>query len=171
MPLTEPRPADAALPRYSRLALPPYRFVPGLNAHPRVDRAGHSFGQAPEALPAWRPEEWRALAPWLYAVDLYNQAFWWESHEVLEALWHAAGRTTEPASFVHGILHVAVANLNRHRGKGAGAERQAGKALAHLQIFRGVRYMGMDVDAFARDVEGFHLDGQRPVPAVIRLAV
>ncbi len=172
MPLSDPRPPDASVPRYSPLALPSYRFVPGFNAHPRVDPAGHSFGQAPAVFPAWRPEEWRTLAPWLHAVDLYNQAFWWESHEVLEGLWHAAGRTSDPASFVHGILHVAVANLNRHRQKTAGAERQARKALAHLQPMRGARrYMGLDVEAFAREVQDFFFEGRRSIPAVIRLDV
>jgi hypothetical protein len=102
-------------------------------------------------------------------VDLYNQAFWWESHEVLESLWHAAGRTSEPASFVHGILHAAVANLNRHRGKYAGAWRQAEKALAHLEGLGIARYMGMDVETFAREVREFHLDGRRRDPALIRL--
>jgi hypothetical protein len=109
--------------------------------------------------------------PWLYAVDLYNQAFWWESHEVLEGLWHAAGRTSEPASFVHGILHVAVANLHRHRGKTAGAERQALKGLAHLEGAQrpGTHYMGLDVGSFVRDVQDFFFTGRRAVPAVIRL--
>lgn len=171
MSLSEPSPPDPIVPRYSTLSLPPYRFVPGLNPHPRVDPAGHSWGLKPEALPPWRLDEWRDLEAWLYAVDLYNQAYWWESHEVLEALWHAAGRRGEAASFVHGILHVAVASLNRHRGKTAGARRQAEKALKRLAISlsRGGRTMGLDVIPFAAEVRGCFITGSRPQPPAIRL--
>jgi hypothetical protein len=94
-------------------------------------------------------------------VDLYNQAYWWECHEVLEALWHAAGRTSEPASFVHGVLHAAVAHLNRHRGKTDGARRQARKALNLLEpvVEDHPRYMGMDVASLVQDLRDRYLSG------------
>lgn len=183
MTLTEPVPPNPGWPRYSGIPFPPYRFVPGLNPHPNVDPQGHGRSRprqreeqpAPrgEPAPPWRPEEWRTLTPYLYGVDLYNYAYWWESHEVLEGLWHAAGRKGVPADFMQGIIHVSAANLNRHRGKREGARRQAVKALARLEQVQGSGpvYMGLDVPAFMREMRESTLEGSPVGPPMIRLAL
>ena len=41
------------------------------------------------------------MGDYLYAIDLYNYAYWWECHEVLEGLWRA-GQTTEARKFFPG---------------------------------------------------------------------
>lgn len=140
--------------RYSRLPLPPYRFVPGESPHPTRDPAGHSFRDPAGPPVAWRPEEWRQLERWLWAVDLFNHGYWWESHEALEELWHAAGRTTPPARFVQALIHLSAACLNRHRGHGAAARRQAARAVRGLRAARtlGPIVMGVDVAALAVEV-------------------
>jgi hypothetical protein len=103
---------------------------------------------------AWRPEEWRQLERWLWAVDLFNHGYWWESHEALEELWHAAGRTTPPARFVQALIHLSAACLNRHRGHRAAARRQAARAVRGLRAARtlGPIVMGVDVAALAVEV-------------------
>ena len=171
MTLDEPRPAARDLPRYSDLPFPPYRFVPGLNPHPVVDPGGHSFGRRPETPAPWSPDEWRTLSEYLYGIDLFNHAYWWECHEILEGLWHAAGRRGEAARFVKALIHLAAGNLNRHRGKLAGARRQAQKALALLEERRGRGpvYMGIDVDELARLVRISFAGGRDAAPPVIRL--
>src|SRR5688500_18751220 len=124
--------------RYSPRALPPYRFVPGQTPHPTRDPLGHSFGRQNEVSGAWRAEDWRQLDEWLWAVDLFNEGFWWECHEALEALWHAAGRTTAPARFVQSLVHLSAACLNRRRVHPEAAKRQAARAVRGLRAARGV---------------------------------
>ncbi|MFN2384067.1 MAG: DUF309 domain-containing protein, partial [Gemmatimonadota bacterium] len=96
--------------------------------------------------PPWRPSDWRTLTPYLYAIDLYNYCCWWESHEVLEGLWHAAGRRGAPAEGVQGLIHLAAAHLNRYRGKPSAA-RQAARGLNRIRTAAGVApiFMGIDV--------------------------
>lgn len=144
----EPSPSDPRWPRYSEMPLPRHRFVPGLSARPRGDPTGATVSVAD----GWSPEEWRSLTPYLYGVDLYNYAFWWECHEVLEGLWHAAGRTTPPATFVQGIIHLAASHLNRHRGHLVAAERQALRGATRIGSQAGRCYMGIDVDDLVRRV-------------------
>jgi predicted metal-dependent hydrolase len=84
-------------------------------------------------------------------VDLFNMGYWWECHEVLEALWNAAGRKTPQASFVQGLLQVAAAELNRRRGKRA-VSGQAERGLRRMEAVSRAAYMGLDVRSFARDV-------------------
>ena len=162
--LAEPQPLVPGSPRYTDLAFPPYRFVPGLNPHPVKDPLGHSFSLPRELPPPWRPDEWRTLTPYLYGVDLYNYAYWWECHETLEGLWHAAGRRGTAADFMHGLIHAAAGNLHRHKGNAAGARRQVGKALARLAapLGEGPIYMGLDVARFSAELRTYSLGAGEP---------
>jgi hypothetical protein len=171
MTIVEPQPPFPEWPRYSDIPFPPYRFVPGLNPHPHTSPLGHSFGRPAGRLPPWRPEEWRALTPYLYGVDLYNYAYWWECHETLEGLWHAAGRTGAAASFLQAIIHVAAAQLSRHGGKREGSKRQAEKGLARFAsaLERGPVYMGLEIPGFSSAVRDSFLSEVPTQPAMIRL--
>jgi len=168
--LTEPAPLAAAPPRYTTLSLPPYRLVPGLNPHPHRNPRGHGFGSSKLPPGTWEAAQWRTLVGYLYAVDLYNQAYWWEAHEELEELWIAAGRTSVRAQFVQGLIQVAAANLNRHRGHDRAAAGQAARGLARLEGARRLQsvFMGVDIAAFASEVEAYFAR-TRPEPAAIVL--
>lgn len=137
------------LPRYSRRRLPPYRFVPGET--PRPGPAADPPARPPNG---WDPSDWRAIEGWLWAVDLFNHGYWWESHEALEELWHAAGRTTPAARFVQALIHLSAACLNRRRGHWEAARRQAARAALGLRAARplGPIVMGIDVESLAVDV-------------------
>lgn len=160
----EPSPPDPAWPRYSSRPFPPYRFVPGLTPRPDAEwRAAHGSVVGP-----WSPDEWRTLEPYLHGIDLYNFAYWWEAHEALEELWHAAGRTSEQARFVQGIIHLSAANLNLHRGNLAAGRRQARRGIDGLGRHAGQVWMGIEVDTFVGDVERY-LAGRASGPALIEL--
>ena len=166
--LREPCPQNPTWPRYSSRAFPAYRFVPGLHPHPHRDPDGHSYGTETPILDDWLPEEWRSLEPYLHGIDLYNFAYWWEAHEALEELWHAAGRTSTHARFVQGIIHVSAANLNLHRGNDAAGRRQARRGIDRLGERAGRIWMGIEVDRFIRQVEDFVTD-RAPWPPLIEL--
>ena len=157
----------SAPPRYSARPLPPYRHVPGETPHPRRDAGGHSRSAPEPACEAWDPAAWRDVELWLHAVDLFNEGYFWECHEALEALWHAAGRTSPGARFVQGLVLVAAAYLNRVRGK-PDPLRQAERGLGRMEKAGGASFMGLDVPAFAGAVRA-DLAGRGPA-ARIRLA-
>jgi hypothetical protein len=118
----------------------------------------------------WRPEEWRGLEEWLWAVDLFNHGYWWECHEALEGLWHAAGRSTPAARFAQSLVHLSAACLNRHRGHQEASRRQAARAVRGLRGARvmGDVVMGLDVEALAAEVARAF---SSPVDAPIRLVL
>ena len=62
------------------------------------------------------PRAMEGADEYLYGIDLYNYAYWWECHEVLERLWHAAGRKTEQANFFRALIQLAAANLKHFLG-------------------------------------------------------
>lgn len=144
------------------MALPPYRYIPGKNAHPRRDPQGHSFGQPePKAAPA-APEAWRACEIYRRGVELFNAGYYWECHEALEALWHAVGHDTPQGQFLQGVIQVAAACLQKELGSPSAGEL-AEKGLARLGGLG--TYMGVDVPAFVRDARE-HFAGRRGAPTL-----
>ncbi len=159
-PYGEPRLPHPGWPRYTDIPFPAYRYVPGVNAHPRKHFKGHSYGRAEIQISSWEPEEWRHLETYLFGVDLYNYAYWWESHERFEGLWRTAGRREIKGRFLQGIIQIAAANLHRHMKKLEGARQQAEKGIANLEaaLSKGSVYMGLDVAEFAHDCRGYFFD-------------
>lgn len=171
MSIVEPAPADPAWPRYSPRPFPKYRFVPGLNPHPRRHPQGHAYGTPEVPPPRVAPDLWRENAAYLHGIDLYNFAYWWECHEELEGLWHLTGHTGTEAQFLQGIIQVAAANLKRHVGSPVGARRLGGEAVGRLASVQKREYMGLELGPFIRAVNDYHVDEDSSAIPLIRLAV
>jgi hypothetical protein len=103
----------------------------------------------------------------LYAIDLYNHAYWWACHEALEALAHVAGPATEIGQLLQGIIQVAAGNLKRSMNVDEGAQRLWSEALGRLAPLLGA-LLGVDVRAFERDVLEY-ASRRRDAPPTITL--
>ena len=115
----QPEPFDANWHRYCpQKPFPPYRHIPGVTPHPIRDPRGHSYGveevHDAEPLP---PEFWRQNEDYLYGVDLYNFAYWWEAHEAWEGLWHQAEGTYR--LFLQGLIQVSAAFIKHPHANAA----------------------------------------------------
>ena len=80
---------------------------------------------------------------YLYAIDLYNYAYWWECHEILEGLWRA-GQHTKQGNFFRALIQLAAANLKRSLGYGQAANNLMCRAIMRLEQVPDF-YMGMEV--------------------------
>lgn len=154
-PLTPPPRPPA---RRSARRLPPYRHVPGLTPHPVRDPAGHSHGVAPGALelsPEALVEGWMDCEPYLYGVDLFNRAYFWEAHEAWEEVWNAVGHRTPPGRLLQGMIQVSAALLKRHLEVPRGAVGNFRKAGAHFDAVEaslGPTVLGLDLRAWRSKV-------------------
>ncbi len=113
---------------------------------------------------------WEESETYLYGIDLFNFAYWWECHEELESLWHAVGHNSEVGVFLQGIVQVAAANLRRFMDPD---NPQAGsslldKAMDKLRGFDGI-YMGVDVPKFCNSAHEF-FNGTTDTPPTITLS-
>ena len=155
--------ACLAMPRYTNKPFPDYRHVPGQTPHPIRDPGGHSYNRKAEKLGAFDPEDWRSCETYLYGIDLFNHGFWWETHEVLETVWIAAGRRTEAGLFIQGLIQIALAQLKALQGQNTTAQNMARKGLDKMGHYPG-RYLGIDIKTFCAAVkEGFNGDQVEPV--------
>jgi len=48
---------------------------------------------------------------WLYGIHLFNHGFYWEAHEVLEAVWNNAAPNSREKHLVQGVIQIANAQL------------------------------------------------------------
>ena len=114
------------------------------------------------------PADWASCAIYLRGVDLYNQAYWWESHESFEALWRGAGEGPT-ADFFQGLIQVAAGELKRFMGNEGAARALTGRGIVRLGGAPSP-FLGLDVRRFAEEV-GARMEGAREEPAWIVLAL
>src|SRR5262245_31829542 len=134
-------------PRYSHKPFPAYRFVLGENPHPTIDPAGHSFNVPEEDPGVLTVENWRANETYLYGVDLYNYAYWWESHEAFEALWREFAPGDTEREFLQGLIKISAALLkwHLHDWRGVDLHFDGGAGLLQKVHARFPVYMGIDL--------------------------
>ena len=124
IPTKEPSPASPSMIRYApQIPFPPYRFVAGLNPHPVASPLGHSYGQIEEDLPGLTLSNWASHSHYLYGMDLYNFAFFWEAHEALEGLWRKTVLKSTMYLFLQGIIQICGACLKYHLHQVKGVQK------------------------------------------------
>jgi hypothetical protein len=165
----QPQPLVADPPRYTDLALPPYRFVPGGPwPHPVRDPAGHMYGGADIDEPVLPPERWAAQRSYLYGVDLFNHAYWWEAHEAWEDIWKRTDDRTQQAH-LHGLIHLGAALLKWHLRMERGVRVLLGRSrrrLGSIAEAHGV-FMGLDVDDLLATIAASRLAQLPQRPAIM----
>jgi hypothetical protein len=92
-------------------SFPSYAFIPGENIHPNKE-GGHFFGM-PELTSSHLSTN---NSDYLYAIDLMNNAYYWEAHVYLEAIWNAHKRTGPEADFCKGLIKMSAAALKYKMG-------------------------------------------------------
>jgi predicted metal-dependent hydrolase len=103
---------------------------------------------------AFGREGWQTSEDYLHAIDLFNEGYWWEAHEVLEELWRVAGRGTALGDFLQGLIQVAAALLKAATGARAAAESLARSGGRKLRGSDSI-VLGVDGPALASSVEAY----------------
>ena len=153
-------------PRYTDRPLPAYRFVPGRRPHPTRSPQGHSYHQ-PEIPGTLDPDNWEECEKYLFAIDLFNNHYFWEAHEALEPLWLDAGRDSPTGRFLQGLIKISAALLKHSMGNMDGAVSHAAGGGALLCGAEGIR-LGIDGADLAARVLAF-ITGETGEPPAIEL--
>jgi hypothetical protein len=140
--------------RYTQRPLPAYRHVPGKTPHPTRHPDGHSFGRPAPSLPDLNHEDWRKSEEYLFGIDLFNEGYWWECHEVLEGLWRASEIGSEAGHVLQAVIQCAAAHLKASTEQPGGAMRLLDHSLRHAR-WSGTRKLGLDLEAMVRDTRSF----------------
>jgi len=111
--------------------------------------------------------DWRQCESYLYGIDLFNLGYWWECHEILEGLWHAAGRETATAHALQAVIQCAAAHLKFSGGVPRGAARLLDHSLRHAQ-WSDDCMLGLDLPQMVADTHAYLTVGDA-APAQLRL--
>ena len=156
--------------RYTDRPLPAYRHVPGQTPHPTRDSDGHSYDRPEPDLPDLNHEDWRKSEEFLFGIDLFNEGYWWECHEVLEGLWHASGIGSEAGHVLQAVIQSAAAHLKALTEQPMGARRLFDHSLRHAR-WSGSRKLGLDLDSMVRDTRSFLIiEEAEPARLVLQFA-
>jgi predicted metal-dependent hydrolase len=99
-------------------------------------------------------DTWQTSEDYLHAIDLFNEGYWWEAHETLEALWRIAGRGTPLGEFLQGLIQAAAALLKAAIGARAAAGSLARSGCRKLRGSASI-VLGVDGQALASSVEAY----------------
>ena len=69
---------------------------------------------------------------WSTGLDFYHQGYFWECHEVLEAVWMATRQNSRTRRVAQAVIQLANARLKLAMGRGNAARRLAEIAATHL---------------------------------------
>lgn len=138
------------------LPWPRWAYVPGETGHIDADYETLDMAKAmvPSAFRGYVPARHPALR---YGLALNDRGYFWESQEVLEAVWAAAPQGGRERFLLRACVHVANANLRLRMQKARSAARLFGDALTELRALS-ARKVAASGDGF---VESF------PVPALM----
>ena len=134
--------------------LPPYRYVPGLNPHPLKHPGGHS--RDPERIPL--------AHQWIRGLDLFDHRYYWEAHEVWEAVWKSVPEGSE-RQLLQGLIQLAASTLKHHLGQPRPCARlllRGGARVEAVIAAEGASWRGLDLPATLAGVHAFVAGGAWP---------
>jgi len=92
---TDPAPPWPDAPRHSTLPFPSFRY---LRSQPRPSASNI------KSLTNLSSDNWRENESYLYGIDLYHAAYFWEAHECWEELWKREDKKSRSGLFLQGLI-------------------------------------------------------------------
>ncbi len=117
----------------AKLPLPQWAYVPGETAEAEADH--DTLWQAMALVPSRFQDFVPARHPALrYGIALNDAGYFWESQEILEAVWAAAPQGGRERILLRACIQIANANLRLRMHKPLAAARFFGEALGELDM-------------------------------------
>ena len=111
------------------LALPRWAYTPGVETGADHDTLAMAKALVPARFNGFVPARHPALR---YGIALSDAGYFWESQEILEAVWAAAPQGGRERILLRACIQIANANLKLRMEKPHAAARLLGEALAEL---------------------------------------
>src|SRR3954469_24361421 len=148
------------------LTLPRWAYVPGVETEADHQTLAVAKALVPARFNGFVPARHAALR---YGLGLNDAGFFWESHEILEAVWAAAPQGGRERILLRACIQIANANLKLRMGRSNAAVRLFGEALAELNelsVRKAAGTGGGFADAFPTAALAGLLRTKRALPAL-----
>lgn len=111
------------------IAMPPHAYIPGQNARHDEDWFDSVKATADEVIQA---ENLHETLAWKTGITYFDAGFFWECHEVLEAVWLRTPNPSDEREMVQAIIQLANARLKLLMGMPRATQRLCGMVREHL---------------------------------------
>jgi hypothetical protein len=115
--------------RHPSLPLPRWVYVPGGDTEADHATLAQAKALVPARFEGFVPASHPALC---YGLKLNDTGFFWECHEILEAIWAAAPQGGRDRILLRACIQIANANLKLKQQRPGAVARLIGEALAEL---------------------------------------
>jgi hypothetical protein len=109
--------------------MPPHAYVPGQNARHPEDWFDAIKATLPSSV---RVEDLHDTLAWQAGIAYFNAGFFWECHEVLEAVWMHTPNPSPEREMVQAIIQLANARLKLLMDRPRATQRLCGMVRQHL---------------------------------------
>ena len=148
------------------LPLPRRPHLPGSGSAPDREPLERAKALVPPAFPDGVPADDAAFR---YGLRLHEAGFFWEAHEVWEAVWKAAPKNGRDRLILRGLIQLANAQLKLKMGRPAAALRLLDEAAEEFaeSATRGASdrglMAGMQIERFLRELQAARhaMEGRR----------
>ena len=151
--------------RYSNVMLPP-KFSPHrLENFPQIRSNIDTIIEQSKLMDSpLSSTDYKNSVVWLYAIDLFNHGYYWETHGVIEVIWNRFEYESETAQFFQGIIQIAAGllKLNYKNRKAAKVLIKEGNARIGVSTS-----FGIDIKKFQSDVTSFVSGKSNNRPVII----
>lgn len=113
-----------------KFEMPTYAHIPGINQRHPDGFAETIITTLPDRICPHSEERPIALD---HALELIDKGFYWEAHEVLEAIWMRADKNSREQHMLQALIQLANAALKRKMNRPNAVERLAGKVTENLR--------------------------------------
>src|SRR3954465_8238379 len=148
------------------LALPRWAWTPGVEGQADHETLAMAKALVPARFNGFVPARHPALR---YGLALNDSGFFWESHEILEAVWAAAPQGGRERILLRACIQIANANLKLRMGRFHAASRlfgEAGAGVDDVGVRKGAGSGGGFADAFPTAALAGLLRTKRALPAL-----
>jgi hypothetical protein len=139
-----------------RTDLPRWAHLPGTTAEPDREPLERAKALVPPTFPDGVPPDHPAFR---YGLRLHDAGFFWEAHEVLEAVWKAAPKNGCDRLILRALIQLANAKLKLRMGRQGAAIRLLQEAATELAEAAGRRPVsdlglsaGFDMNAILSEI-------------------
>lgn len=120
--------------QFDDIELPDHAYVPGSTARHESGAFDHF---CVDAKPGMDVEALASCRAWRAGLKFLEAGFFWEAHEVLEAVWMALPTDSADRQTVQALIQYANAGLKQKMGRPGAASRLLVRASAHFRAGRG----------------------------------
>ncbi|WP_299408080.1 DUF309 domain-containing protein [uncultured Roseobacter sp.] len=141
--------------------LPPHVYVPGKNARHPEDWFDPIKASVTPDIPS---DELHRTAAFQTGLAYLRAGYFWECHEVLEAVWMQTSDPGPEREMVQALIQLANARLKLLMGKPRAARRLCDMVTAHLsRCAPHERVMGMGIEEVKIQLTTVHMDAKNAI--------